>query len=116
MKLYIAGPMRGYPQSNFIAFDLAAKILEGLGHTPINPADHDRTLGFDGEHGDVDMRSVVAWDLSQVAMSDGLVVLAGWENSTGAKVEVRTALWLGLPIYRLRGGKLVQLRDPEAWL
>lgn len=38
MKVYIAGPMTGYPDFNYPAFFAAQDALIGVGHEPINPA------------------------------------------------------------------------------
>lgn len=45
MKVYIAGPMTGYPEFNYPAFFAAEKHLRDLGHEPINPA---RSEGREG--------------------------------------------------------------------
>lgn len=42
MRIYIAGPMRGYPNFNFPAFDEAAARGRALGHEIISPAEIDR--------------------------------------------------------------------------
>lgn len=41
MKVYVAGPMRGIPEFNFPAFNLAAKNLRADGHVVFNPAERD---------------------------------------------------------------------------
>lgn len=103
-KLYIAGPMRGIPEFNFPAFDVATDLLATAGHYPINPADHDRANGFNprGMTGHEDLAELgfslpdaLTWDLQQVAEADGVAVLEGWEKSKGARAEVATALALG---------------------
>ncbi len=45
--IYIAGPMSGYPQYNFPAFDKARDELEKNGWQVGSPADMDREHGFD---------------------------------------------------------------------
>jgi len=113
MKIYIAGPMRGYPEFNFPAFFAAEDDLENV--TPLgslltiaNPARHDEDCGIDttGMNGDEDLweqgfrlKDALSWDLAQVMTSDYLVLLKGWEKSTGALLEVRTAMALDIPCY-----------------
>ena len=114
MKLYVAGPMRGYERNNFPAFDAEAARLRELGHEVISPADLDRQTGFD-EHLTVMpegfMRKAFDRDVAALKVVDGIVVLPGWQKSTGALAEAGIARWLGLPIYeagtmREVGGKL----------
>ena len=110
MKVYIAGPMRGYPEFNFPAFFAAARDLrESDPHLiVINPAWHDEDCGLDvnGMTGDEDLseqgfslKDALSWDLQQVLASDYLVLLKGWEKSTGALLEVRTAIASGIPCH-----------------
>ena len=39
MNIYVAGPMRGYPEFNFPSFHAAAAQLRAAGHTVFNPAE-----------------------------------------------------------------------------
>lgn len=115
MVLYIAGPMRGYDDYNFPAFFKAEAALEMLGHMPVNPARRDQAAGFDEKSPVVSqqfIRTALAWDLGQVCRSDGVVILAGWHSSRGARAEVATARAIGIPIYILvhRAGD-VELRE-----
>lgn len=115
MNAYLAGPMRGYEDYNFKAFFAAESALKDMGHVPINPARHDREIGFN-EHVDIAdqeyLRNALAWDLGQVCRCDGVVVLAGWRKSLGARAEVATARAIGIPIYILvrKAGNL-ELRE-----
>jgi hypothetical protein len=101
--------MRGVPHFNYPAFDKAAGMLRGLGHTVFSPADHDRVkwgaeIGL-SETGDVaeiteqigfDLRQAMIDDLTYVAFhADAVVLLPGWEDSDGAQAESMLALALG---------------------
>lgn len=101
---YIAGPMRDHAEYNFPNFFKAEKALEKLGHVAINPARHDKDLGFDESSGQVTqqyLRDAMAWDLGQVCRADGVVVLGGWHKSKGARAEVAAARAVGLPVFVL---------------
>lgn len=105
MKMYVAGPMRGYAHSNFPAFDSAAAWFRAQGHEVFNPADHDREMGFDGESDcnitQDDFHAMFRWDLGKVAESGAVVFLPGWQKSKGACVERAVAFYLGTPCYDL---------------
>jgi len=109
--------MRGKPFFNFEAFDRAAKQLRTQGHTVISPADLDRAVGFDAlthphpgcKIGDLPLNVLqenrcspeecMDRDLAAVKRCDGLVLLDGWDRSTGAVWEVATAKFLSKRLF-----------------
>lgn len=113
MKLYLAGPMRGYPEFNFPAFHAAAARLRAEGHTVFSPAESDNerhgkdiskgnATGDEAiaakEHG-FNLREALAIDLEYICKeADGIAMLPGWEKSKGANAEYATALALGLQV------------------
>jgi len=101
MKVYLAGPMRGYPQFNFPAFDEATALLRGQGHDVFSPAERDRDVdNFDPEKDKVKSLSYyMQFDLPEVCKADAVVCLPGWEKSQGARLEVHVARELGKFIY-----------------
>jgi hypothetical protein len=110
---YIAGPMRGYPNCNFPAFDKAAEQLYRKGYRPINPADLDR-MAYGLGHGamlhipeeDIDIEACIRRDIEALLELDPkrdiLVLLDGWRASRGAQAEYHLAEWRGL--YSVLGG------------
>ena len=92
MKLYIAGPMTGYPEFNYPAFFAAAEQLRAAGHDPINPA---RIEGGEDCKGWLDF---MRCSLRDVADCDGIATLPGWQDSRGAALEVHIARSLDLPV------------------
>ena len=103
MKVYLAGPMRGYASFNFPAFHEASARLRAAGHEVASPAEHDESGGFDptGSDEDFDLRAAFRWDLEQVQTVDAVVVLPGWSGSKGASAEVAVAEVIGTPVYEL---------------
>jgi hypothetical protein len=110
MRVYLCGPMRGCPAWNAAAFDKYAAQWTMEGHTVLSPVARDRIQGLDpttatreelaAKAGDwVWLRQVIAEDVEMICQVDILAVLPGWEDSTGATVEVALALFLRLPIY-----------------
>lgn len=104
-KAYLSGPMRGIKDFNFPSFDYAKEVLTGdYGYDVISPADLDRKEGFNEKadpHLPLDQTGFVKRDVEALLSlgKDGLVVmLPGWENSTGATAEFHIAQWLGLEV------------------
>ncbi len=109
MKVYIAGPMRGYPFYNFPSFDCAKVLLRDMGHEPVSPADLDRAYGFDPNGPDYSdanncssfpegagsAREVIKRDILAVLTCDAVAVLPGWAQSEGAKLEVALMKFIG---------------------
>lgn len=108
---YIAGPMRGYPQFNFPAFDDAKLRGQSLGWKVISPADMDRSTGFDPNvpveitpdmSREFFRRDMEAVGNLRAESGDAIAMLPGWEKSTGASCEHQAALWLGLRVLDAR--------------
>lgn len=101
MKWYLAGPMSGIPQFNFPAFFEAGKILREAGHDIVSPAElddqEDSGSALKSPDGDVSDRVAMGnktWgdflsrDVKLIADGvSGIVLLPGWENSRGARLE-----------------------------
>ena len=109
--IYIAGPMRGYEDGNFPAFDRQARVLEKQGWEVINPAEMDRQDGsppnghieFDPTTDYEDrefMRDALKRDLLAICEDcTAIYMMSDWEKSRGAKAEWHLAKALGLDIY-----------------
>ena len=102
-KIYIAGPMSGYPEFNFPAFYAAETALRSIGFEPINPANKDAEQDPDpeayatGDHVLVqekgfDFKAAYLWDVTQVIEGDGIYMLSGWQFSPGAVGEHAVAV------------------------
>lgn len=114
MKIYVAGPMTGYPKFNFPAFFAAQKKLEELGWTVFNPADKDSEASLDAEAvktGDdklaikkgFDFREAFGWDADKVINGDAIYMLKGWEASPGARAEhaIASVMKIKYPEYQI---------------
>lgn len=116
--VYLCGPMRGYPEYNFPAFDEAEMALIDYGYVVVSPAAHDRDMGFDptdpasfGPFGSFDLKESLLWDLEQVHAADLVFVLPGWEQSRGCRAEVAAALSADIPVFEYETKrKIVNLR------
>lgn len=106
MKIYLAGPMHGYPLYNFAAFFAAAIALRADGHTVENPAEYDMSIGLDPSlplddpnQISFDMESVLKQDFEKILASNAICFLPGWEKSTGALAERIVAHYSGREIF-----------------
>jgi hypothetical protein len=110
--IYIAGPYRaktpwGVEKNIHKAMDLAAQLVErchALGAYPQVP--HANTAHFDGLAPD---DYYLEGTLETMRRCDALLMIPGWEASSGARNEVREAKRLGLPIF-------YSIEELESWL
>jgi Domain of unknown function (DUF4406) len=110
-RFYLAGPMRGYPNFNFAAFDAAKHVGVAKGYEVISPADLDRESGdiatlaqaeidTGADPDDAFMRAAVKRDIDVILTlrrenRDGISVLPWWEKSGGATTEFCVVMcWL----------------------
>ncbi len=88
-RIYIAGPMTGYKDCNFPAFNAQAEALRGLGYHVENPADHGVVDG-------AEWRDYLRYDISRLSTCEAIFLLPGWSKSKGAALEVYIAKALGM--------------------
>lgn len=103
MKVYVAGPMRGHPGRNKVAFYESTNALRRRGMTVVSPAEMDEEYGNlpDGAPGvwePVDQLAIRR-DIEALFECDAVVVLPGWETSDGATLEVSVAVAAGIPVH-----------------
>lgn len=104
MRIYLAGPMRGYPLWNFPAFDAARDYLTSLGHEVISPADIDRANGvneYTTELPDGFIHVALRRDFNAIIKSEAIAFLPGWESSSGVRAERQVGRHIGIPFYRV---------------
>lgn len=115
-SIYLAGPMRGYFNFNFAAFDYAAAKLRAEGFFVFSPAERDREVyGAEIEHNPTGdeakavatnaactindcMKADTAWLCDHAT---AIALLPGWEKSSGAGTELSLARTLGLTVIEL---------------
>jgi hypothetical protein len=94
MKYYLAGPMRGLPNSNYDAFAEARGRLRQAGYEVHCPAE-----GATRPATDDSFAPQMQGCLEGVLKSEALIVLPGWAKSEGAKVEVAVAVATGKRVF-----------------
>lgn len=89
MKLYLSGPMSGYPDHNFPAFKEWAWKLRGMGYYVTDPSDWEIDP-------DESWEECLRRDLRDMLRCDALALLHDWKRSRGACLEVHVARELGM--------------------
>lgn len=102
MRVYLAGPMRGYENYNHPAFDHAAAILRSEGHEVFSPADEDRKLFPNGMPTDLPIRKILKHDINWILdHAEVVAFLPKWKKSRGARFEHAGAVAAGIPTWEL---------------
>ena len=105
-KIYIAGPMTGYPQYNFPAFLDAEEDLISKGWQVLSPARMDIERGFNPIKDPTAVFTpgmlppAIRMDVDAILDCDAIAMLDNWSESKGAKAEYYVARWAGLKIFR----------------
>ena len=80
-RVYISGPISGIDRAVYLsAFAEAERRLRAEGYDTLNPTR--LPLGY---------RLTLLYDLWHLMRCDGITMLAGWEQSRGARLEKATA-------------------------
>lgn len=97
MLLYLSGPMTGLPDHNYPTFDAATAALRMQGYEVINPAE---TAGGTTR---LPRATFLRIDIGYVLASDMVVLLPGWDKSSGSKLEIAIANAVDIPVRFLDG-------------
>lgn len=90
--IYLAGPMKGYPDKNFPMFDRVSVILKEQGHYVYSPHTYPDN-GIDG----FDIRKAFASYTNFISLTaTAIVLLPGWEKSLGVSAELGLAINCGI--------------------
>lgn len=92
-RIYLSGPMTGYPDHNKPAFNERAAEWRSEGWEVFNPAEEPE--GYTEENRPDYLRA----DIRALLDCTAIAVLPGWQNSEGATLEVAIAKALRLPMY-----------------
>lgn len=87
-KIYLSGPMTGYPGLNYPLFMAVSAQLRAAGYTVYNPAE----FNHDGPAETFPIRRAFSeYSRFICEEADAIVLLPGWETSKGAKAELALA-------------------------
>lgn len=92
MKVYIAGPISGIEDGNKEAFQKVEDYLVSLGYEVVNPHK------LPQEH-DMSWESFMRECIPEICGCQEMVMLKGWRDSRGARLEYLIGKELGLKIH-----------------
>lgn len=98
-KIYIAGPMSGYPQLNFPRFYEIEERLNKEGWAVINPARLDEEVGIDPDDppdSDYNYTECALRDVKALIDCRAIYLMDGWQHSRGASWERALAAFHGI--------------------
>jgi predicted anti-sigma-YlaC factor YlaD len=104
ITIYISGPIAGYPAFKEV-FESAAKYLRFLHFDVVNPVEvppHEHEGECPPSYTQNGVHSAACYlrgDLKALLDCDAILMLSGWENSVGARLEHSVAAHCGLKIY-----------------
>jgi len=124
MKVYLAGPMRGYDNYNFQEFEQGASYLAWLGHEVVSPHEidiqegyvhakfhyipayasfipHVRRFSSVNLTSKFDIQTVLQRDIREVTQCDAIGFLVGSDDSVGARHEAYVASVCGLTFFEV---------------
>lgn len=97
VHLYLAGPMTGLPEFNYPAFHAAATNAACEGFIVHNPASLN-LRAESAEHRDA-WAYCMKQALKMMMQCDAILMLDGWADSKGAKIEWNLAQQLNFQVY-----------------
>lgn len=97
-KVYVSGPMTGYPNHNFPMFENVSAFLRAEGHEVLGA--HEIVHADGGEAGSITWEEYLRGDLiGMLQECDSIALLPGWPKSKGAVLELTVAQALGFVVY-----------------
>jgi hypothetical protein len=132
VKIYISGPIAGRPDKNQEAFRLEAYWIRKVSNalpitvprsylTSVNPHDlapYAHGGGRDAcpegyltkeESPEHSTACYIRADLISLLFCDAVLLIEGWQDSRGSKMERNVANWAGIPVYTTRRFLLKEL-------
>lgn len=113
-RVYLSGPMTGYPDYNRQAFVEAAARLRSWGYEVHSPVESNlETYGSWEEAIKHPWQEHLARDVIAVPSCDVIALMRGWQASKGANLELRIARELGFPVISAEDGVEVTASEIE---
>jgi len=106
---YLAGPMTGYHDFNYPAFERAQLNLLAAGISVRSP--HNLEAPDLPEEGEQLWQTMMRKALNMLIGCQGIILMPGWIDSKGALQELNTAASFKMPAYFLDRTTLIPMND-----
>lgn len=101
-RLYITGPMTGYKELNYPAFERAVKELRTAGYRVTSPHEINKKIYEKKKYGKKYERAVREDVIQMLDRTTHLATLLGWKRSRGSGRETRIAREFFMPIHTVK--------------
>lgn len=98
VKIYLAGPIRGVPDYKE-RFEAVRRKIEEDKNIALDPSLLPECM---------EQADYMRISMAMIQSADAMLLLKGWENSEGARIEKAYADMVGIPVYPLEKGKLYE--------
>lgn len=112
LVMYLSGPMTGIPEFNYPEFARVSRILRYLGYKVESPHENPAPPSEQGLVGDDLWEYYMKLCKKQVERSEAIVLMQGWPESKGARLELEWALDLGHFVFFYDDTKYTLGQDP----
>lgn len=99
MLYYLAGPMTGYPEYNWPAFEYASDMLRSDSWDIISPHENDHEETLETRGSTLPYAGYLADDFKLLLDCGGIILLQGWTASRGAMAEFQYAVTADMEIW-----------------
>jgi hypothetical protein len=102
-RIFISGPMTGYVGHNYNIFEKVEKCLRTAGYECVNPAAIGKKYNPEKVDKDKSLYCAMEKEIQESERTcNVLLLLPGWEDSIGVRLELRTAIELKMKIIQWR--------------
>lgn len=93
IRVFLSGPMTGIKDYNFPLFNHVAEVFRKCGYEVVNPVDICKKYKKERVLSDKSVfDAMIAEQQESERTCNALVLLPGWENSKGVRLELKTAI------------------------
>ena len=102
-RIFISGPMTGYVGHNYYIFEKVEECLRTAGYECVNPAAIGKKYNPEKVDKDKSLYCAMENEIQEAERTcNVLLLLPGWEDSIGVRLELKTAIELKMKIIQWR--------------